>query len=128
MIKLLEHVPEYLATYTEYVDYCDGEILPHIHFGLLVELAAKQCELESLGDKAASDVLQRMLGFVEQALQDNDPYVVDLIAVSFLEHLPKRSMTGIWYSCIEGFLGDKSRQLLNEVNLSWMGGDSGKES
>ena len=128
MIKLLERVPEYLSTYNEYVEYCDGEILPHVHFGLLVELAVKQCELETLGDKAASEVLQRMMDFIEQALQDDDPYVVNLIAVSFLEHLPKRSMTGVWYSRIEAFLGDKSRRLLNEVNRFWMGGKSGRES
>jgi hypothetical protein len=72
--------------FQEHLDNQDGEVLPH----LLMADVARWAEAEIVkDDDAARASVREVLAFLEDAFATQGSEVTELIAVSFLEHLPR---------------------------------------
>lgn len=59
----------------------NGEVLPHVFFGLVTEWAR-----DAANDPRHSDELDRLLAALEQGLIDGEARIVNLVEVSFVEN------------------------------------------
>ena len=74
-----------------HLDDQDGEILPHLFMADLERWAEAQIQAR---DEASHLLLEQVLAFLEMAYSTQGAEVEELIAVSFLEHLPRPGEPG----------------------------------
>jgi hypothetical protein len=121
---LLQAVPEFRTTYEENLQETFGELLLHHLFADLTRFTALVCDdLENKSGKFHDPeaILSRIMDFLETAAQSDDREVVALVAVSFLEHLPKPGIVGTHGAFIKRQLGPKTKKLLEAVDRFWDG-------
>jgi hypothetical protein len=121
---LLQAVPEFKVTYEENLQETYGELLLHYLFADLTRFTALVCD--DLKNKTGrlhnpADILSRIMDFLETAAQSDDREVVSLVAVSFLEHLPKPGIVGKHGAFIKSQLGPETKKLLEAVDRFWDG-------
>jgi hypothetical protein len=84
-------IPALRPVLQEHLDDQEGEVLPH----LFMADVERWIHLEVVNrPKQSSDVVARVLEFLEEAYALGDPEVTELISVSFLEHLPRPGELG----------------------------------
>jgi hypothetical protein len=89
--ELLVAVPEFRSTFNDHV--ADHGILPHVLFGEFTRFVLAAHE------RVDEDLEQRALRFLERLLRDGDPYVENLVAVSFVENVnprQRRTFVATW--------------------------------
>lgn len=97
--KLAEEFSELRSVLRDHEELNDGEIHPH-------RLMADYCRAAISAEKNSNWVIL-LLQFLEEKFSNGDDPVSNLIAVSFIEHLPRSSMNLFW---IINCLGAKMRQ------------------
>ena len=75
----------------EHLDDQDGEVLPHLFIADVERWAEAQLECH---DEASYALVRDVLAFLEAACCTQGDEVEELIAVSFLEHLPRPGKPG----------------------------------
>ena len=87
----------------------EGEVLPH----LFMADVERWLEREVMNRRAQSaEEIATLLAFLEEAVATGDPEVNELIAVSFLEHLPRPGQPG---SEIRDMVGPHLRRQLRMI-------------
>ncbi len=119
-LRLIEQIPEFTEVYKRHLEWNYGEVVPHMLFGQLVEFTADIChKFSESGDLLYKDLLDRIFDFIEAAANAEDKDVVDLVIVSYMEHISKPELTGASGEFIKSQLRPKSRELLRIVDESW---------
>lgn len=119
--NLFEWVPEFQRQLNldSVVDNENGEVLSHPLFSELVYFSASLCALISQGDESAREILERIMAFLEVCANSADVEVVNLVMVSYCEHMPKPDMVGEHYHCIVSRMGSKTLELLDRIDRFW---------
>lgn len=93
----------------EHLDDQDGEVLPH----LLMADVERWAEAEiAKSDESARAFVREVLAFLEVAYATQGSEVEELIAVSFLEHLPRPGEPG---SQLRALLGPRLAEELRRI-------------
>ncbi|PKN91365.1 MAG: hypothetical protein CVU44_19830 [Chloroflexi bacterium HGW-Chloroflexi-6] len=112
-LSLVEHIPEFKNIYEEHVNQYQC-VLQHVLFGDLVRFTRDICKImmSSKGEyerERKAEIVDRILDFIEQALESNDERVTELVQVSFLENLHQ---LGECYDYVVKRLGARSKQII----------------
>ena len=99
--------PDLAGLFAEHKVDHRGEVLPHLFVGDIARWA-----LEALSDPFQRDRLERVLGFLESEFERTDDDGRELIAVSFLEGIPRPGKPG---SEIRELLGPALTEGLREI-------------
>src|SRR5713101_1649283 len=78
---LLSAVPEFASAYQEHLADNEVELLLHVLFGDLTRFAL---DADENGD---TEVIRRLLGFLDLSLREGDARVRNLVQVSFVENV-----------------------------------------
>lgn len=81
---LIAAAPELQPVLDEHLEDMSGELLPHLLFGDLTRYVT------AAHGQGSGERVNRILQFLEDAIQNGDQYVKDLVAVSFIENI------GVW--------------------------------
>jgi hypothetical protein len=117
--QMLKQIPEFGGIYKEHLEDNYDEVLHHPLFAELARFAidmyrsSRELPEESRPD---DDVFERIVSFVEDAVESTDERVVELVQLSFLENLHQ---AGSYYEAIRSQLGPGSSQLLEAVEKGW---------
>ena len=88
--ELCADVPALQPLWTAHLNENHGEFLPHVFLADVARFAV--ASLQGTADQAA--IAQSILTFLERAFAAGDPDVQELIAVSFIENLPRDEQPG----------------------------------
>lgn len=78
--ELLKHVPEFRDEVEEHREF-HGELLPHVLFGDLTRFVLRARE------EGQDELVQRALGFLDEALRRGDEQVDNLVSLSFVQNV-----------------------------------------
>ncbi len=107
---LVNHFPILQGMFDEHVADNFGELLPHLFFGDLTRYCIRlSCSKGSDGGAVDLHQLQDILDYLEIAYVEDSEVVGELIAVSFLEDLPRGNEDG---SNIRQMVGPSLRKQL----------------
>ncbi|WP_156886038.1 DUF7674 family protein [Rheinheimera baltica] len=104
MNLLLEEVPELSIAYSEHIDDYD-ELIEHVFMGDVTRFSE-----ELYFENPDSEVLKRLLHFIDRAFAVEDEKLKELISVSFLENLSRDEKS------FEGIRGLLSAKLVEELS------------
>jgi hypothetical protein len=104
------HFPKLRPILEEHMRDNFGETLPHLFFGDLTQYVQSLPAL--LGGEGARSELREILGYLEDVYSRGDDELCELIAVSFLENLPRPGEPG---SYIRDMVGPKLRTQLEMI-------------
>jgi len=93
----------------EHLEDQDGEVLPHLLMADIERWA--EVEIAKRGHEAR-DLVQGVLDFLEEAYATQGSEVEELIAVSFLEHLPRPGAPG---SQLRAMVGPRLAEQLRRI-------------
>lgn len=105
---LAHRFPALLSVLEEHLEEQRGEVLPHVLMGEVTRWLVAQFIGAGGSDVAIRDVL----GFMEQAFNSGGEQVQELLAVSFLENLPRPGEPG---SEIRSILGPSMQEELRRL-------------
>ena len=77
--ELVHAVPEFERVFAEHLEDMNGEILNHLLSEDLVRF------VKAARERGDQELVRQVLAFIDQAFQDADDYVVNVIEVSFVE-------------------------------------------
>lgn len=77
--ELLQAIPEFEPAFAEHLEDMEGDVLYHLLFEDLVRF------VKAARGRHDQELVLRTLAFVDQAFQDADAYVANVIDVSFVE-------------------------------------------
>ena len=86
--------PELKTLLEEHTKDNDGEILPYVFLGDVTRYVLSLLFAGSSGDLEARRELRRILDYLEDAYSNGGEEIQDLIALSFLENLPRQGERG----------------------------------
>jgi hypothetical protein len=88
---LVYRFQELLPLLEQHLSDQDGEVLPHL---LMADVERWSTQAAVSGSSEQLRVVKRLISFLERAFSEGGDDVQELIAVSFLEHLPRPSEPG----------------------------------
>lgn len=92
---LVKRFPALVGLFQEHINDNFGKILPHVFFGDFARYVISLCfTAHTSGKLTELQQLQDILDFLEKSYESGDAEVQELIAVSFLEHLPRPGENG----------------------------------
>jgi hypothetical protein len=109
MPKLAAKVPELNPIYEEHRETYN-EYLPHVIMGEIADFI-----IENSGENQQSDLVNKTLDFLEDAMSSDNPRVPELITVSFLEALDPNET---YYQHIEQLCGRRLRASLEMLKTA----------
>ena len=88
--SFVSRFPEFRGVLEEHLEDNFGELLPHLFFGDVTRYVVERFQSASrLNDASTLVEVQRLLDFLEAAYATEGDEVEELLAVSFLEALPR---------------------------------------
>jgi hypothetical protein len=114
--RLANRYPSLKPILDEHVSDNFGEVLPHVFFGDLTRLVVSEFTRVDSDELREADAVgaevRRLLAELEDAYADGGEEIQELIAVSFLENLPRPGEEG---SGVRAWLGPELRAQLRRI-------------